>query len=128
MVVVGVLAADGFGIASEILLRYQGYAEIRRAGVRVVVRSSGFGWRRGRLPQTLDELVPAYLKEVPRDVCTGRPLLYRLVDPASDPRKRSYLVYSTGNDGVDNGGNDGGANAFTPGYAAGVDAVINERR
>jgi hypothetical protein len=56
----------------------------------------------GRLPRTLEELVPAYLPAVPLDplAAGGRPLGY--VSAEKDPAKPR--VYSVGPNGVDDGG------------------------
>jgi hypothetical protein len=51
----------------------------------------------GHYPAKLDELRPKYLKDVPGDLFSGKPLLYRLVD-------QGYLLYSVGANGVDDGG------------------------
>lgn len=51
----------------------------------------------GELPQSLDQLVPAQLPEVPLDPWTNRPLIYR--------RDRDgFVLYSTWSDRQDNGG------------------------
>jgi hypothetical protein len=49
------------------------------------------------LPETLDQLVPDYLAEVPVDPFDGRPLRYRRTD-------QGFVVYSVGEDGKDDGG------------------------
>jgi hypothetical protein len=49
------------------------------------------------LPATLQELVPAYLDAVPADPFDGRPIRYNRLP-------KGYLIYSVGEDGVDNGG------------------------
>jgi len=51
----------------------------------------------GRLPEKLEELVPKYLPQVPADPFDGQPLRYVL-------RNKEYVIYSVGEDGVDNGG------------------------
>jgi len=51
----------------------------------------------GRLPESLDALVPAFLNSMPTDAFTGRPLSYRRLD-------RGFVVYGLGKDGADNGG------------------------
>jgi hypothetical protein len=56
----------------------------------------------GRLPQSLDDLVPVYIKEVPADPCNGRPLNYHILQPG-------YVVYSVGKDLGDNGGAEYGS-------------------
>ncbi len=54
---------------------------------------------RGALPETLRDLVPTYLPEVPLDPFDGRPLRYRHLE-------RGYAVYSVGPDGRDDGGKE----------------------
>ena len=51
----------------------------------------------GRVPARLDELVPNYLATVPLDPFSGHPLVYR-------PQGTNWLLYSVGEDGVDDGG------------------------
>jgi hypothetical protein len=56
----------------------------------------------GRYPATLAELVPAYMKTVPIDICTGSaslPLRY-----ATQNDGQAYLLYSVGLDMRDDGG------------------------
>lgn len=53
----------------------------------------------GRLPETLEELVPDYLKAVPLDPFDGKPIRYkRLV--------RGYMTYGLGRDEKDDGGQE----------------------
>ena len=52
---------------------------------------------RGRLPETLSELVPAYLDTVPQDPFDAQELRYRRLETG-------YVVYSVGDDRTDNGG------------------------
>jgi hypothetical protein len=52
----------------------------------------------GRLPATLEDLVPAFLPSVPTDALTGKPLCYK------PSESRSYLIYGTGWDQTDNAG------------------------
>jgi hypothetical protein len=54
---------------------------------------------RGDLPDTLEQLVPAYLPQVPRDPYDGNPLRYS---------KRAKRIWSVGEDLVDDGGADRG--------------------
>lgn len=56
----------------------------------------------GRLPQSLDDLVPVYIKAVPIDPCDGRPLKYRTLEPG-------FVVYSVDDDLDDNGGAEPGS-------------------
>jgi hypothetical protein len=62
----------------------------------------------GELPAKLDELVPRFLKEVPKDPYDGRPLRYS---------KEKKSVWSVGEDGVDSGGRlpeNAGSDAVDP--------------
>jgi len=57
-----------------------------------------FQLRQGNYPQDLNALVPEFLSSVPRDPVDGQPLRYR-VNPDG-----TFLLYSVGEDGQDNGG------------------------
>ncbi|HML75274.1 MAG TPA: hypothetical protein PKB02_12360 [Anaerohalosphaeraceae bacterium] len=52
-----------------------------------------------KLPETLEDLVPAYLPEVYVDPFDGKPLKYRQDYPG-------YRVWGVGEDGIDNGGQE----------------------
>lgn len=54
---------------------------------------------RGKLPETLEELVPRFLDRVPHDPFDGKPLRYRQL-----PTR--YVIYSVGSDGNDDGGRE----------------------
>lgn len=58
----------------------------------------------GQYPADLEALRPSYLSEIPLDPYTGRPFRYKLLDSAADPHGRGYLLWSTGVDGIDDGG------------------------
>jgi len=51
----------------------------------------------GRLPDDLGQTVPDYLDAVPEDPYSGKPLIYRADG-------ESYLLYSVGENGIDDGG------------------------
>jgi hypothetical protein len=53
--------------------------------------------RSGRYPETMDELVPGLLTEVPLDPFTGKPLVYRR-------EGEGFIVYSLGSNEKDDGG------------------------
>ncbi len=50
-----------------------------------------------KLPEALGELVPGYMEAIPEDPFDGKPLRYKKL-------QKSYIVYSIGPDGVDDGG------------------------
>jgi hypothetical protein len=49
-------------------------------------------------PETLNQLVPEFIKKVPHDLITGEPLKYQRTDGGQ------YQLYSVGWDEKDNGG------------------------
>lgn len=51
----------------------------------------------GRLPETLEALVPKFIEAVPIDPFDGKPLRYMRLE-------KGYTIYSIGEDGEDNGG------------------------
>jgi hypothetical protein len=68
-----------------------------------------FRQERGRLPRELGELVPAYLGALLTDpFAEGKPVRLR-ADPDG-----TWVVYGVGRDGVDDGGDAGGAMAHRP--------------
>jgi len=73
-------------------------AEVVRELAVAAVAIKRFELREKRLPAKLDELVPSLLAGLPWDYMAGKPLRYR---PFPDG---SYLLYSVGRDGIDNGG------------------------
>jgi hypothetical protein len=69
-------------------------AELRCAAVMLAVER--YRLEKGAWPNSLDDLVPAYLSKVPVDPFDGKPLRYRRFD-------QGVKIYSVG-DGVDDGG------------------------
>jgi hypothetical protein len=68
---------------------------VQVAATRVLVAMKAFKIDKGRLPATLDELVPDYLDAVPLDDFDGKPLRY-------NPAKK--IIYTVGKDLRDDGG------------------------
>lgn len=68
---------------------------VSHAVTQAMLGLKAYKTQHGRLPQTLDDLVPEYLKAVPIDAFDGKPIRY-------DPAKR--ILYSVGKDGADDGG------------------------
>ncbi len=58
----------------------------------------------GKLPDKLDELIPAYLDGVPKDPFDGKELRYKRLETG-------FVVYSIGQDGSDDGGKEKGKNS-----------------
>jgi hypothetical protein len=72
--------------------------EIARSLAVTAIALQRYHLRHGQFPAELAALVPEFLPSLPRDLVDGKPLRYRL-NPEG-----TYLLYSIGADGVDNGG------------------------
>ncbi|HWD20589.1 MAG TPA: hypothetical protein VHB20_15080 [Verrucomicrobiae bacterium] len=75
--------------------RAQTMSEMMTAGIAL----ERFRRQTGKYPKSLAELVPRYLKRVPKDYMDGGELRYRLRTDGT------LLLYSVGSDGKDDGGN-----------------------
>jgi len=82
--------------------------------------------KRGAPPAALSDLVPEYLDALPLDPATGQRYEYCLVP--DDPHGRTYLLYSFGVDGEDNGGEEGWITDWYNPQKSGADHVINRPR
>ena len=74
-------------------------AEVARQIVITAIALKRYELRHGSMPASLNDLVPDFLDKTPRDPMDGEPLRYRLKEDGT------YLLYSIGNDGRDDGGN-----------------------
>jgi len=72
--------------------------ETTRRVVVTAIALKRFQLRHGKLPETLNELAPEFLRAVPIDPFDGKPLRYR------SNADGTYLLYSVGEDGKDDGG------------------------
>ncbi len=70
---------------------------IRRVVVTAIALKR-FQQANGHWPEKLSELVPQFISSLPRDAIDGQPLRYRRNADGT------YLLYSVGDDGVDDGG------------------------
>jgi hypothetical protein len=94
--------------------------EIQRCLVIPAIALKRFRIKHGSYPTTLAELTPEFLGALPRDTMDGKPLHYR-----AQPDD-SFLLYSVGDDGADNGGDarpGSGAAANLKQWWHGTDAV-----
>ena len=92
--------------AAERWLRYEDELRLRRAGLQLLLAIQVFHDEHGRYPDRLDELPEMDRHLALHDPVSGRPLIYRPIDPARDSMTRSFLLYSIGADGVDDGGRE----------------------
>lgn len=86
-----------FARTFNIDIRHQAHSRVTQAGIAV----ERYRLAEGRLPQSLEELVPGYIEAVPADPFDGRPLKY------STP-ETGFVVYSIGDDLSDDGGSERG--------------------
>ncbi len=97
-------SGKGLGLLTRIIMpalmrtyQLETRCDAHRSVTRTALAAERFRLTQGRLPKTLDELVPAYLDVVPTDPFDGQPLRYRLLE-------KGFLVYSIGEDNSDDGG------------------------
>jgi hypothetical protein len=92
--------------------------ETERRMTVVALALKRYELRHGRPPTSLDALVPEFLSDVPRDPMSAQPLRYQVAPDGS------YTLYSTGGNGVDDGGDPTPVNPDDePGLWTGRDAV-----
>jgi hypothetical protein len=72
-------------------------AEIVKQMTMTALALKRYQLRHGNYPPELATLVPEFLPSIPRDPLDGKPLRYQLLG-------KTFLLYSIGDDGVDNGG------------------------
>jgi len=104
---------DGYVKPGESSLPYTLRLQAARNVAIAAIAIKRYQLRHGQWPATLAELTPEFLAAVPIDPCDGKPLKYR---PNTDG---TFLLYSVGEDGVDDGGDptnttisDGGSDSF----------------
>ena len=73
-------------------------AEVSRELTTTALALKRYQLRHGQYPTELSALVPEFLAATPRDPADGQPLRYRLKPDGT------FLLYSVGEDGADNGG------------------------
>jgi hypothetical protein len=64
---------------------------------RIAFALAAYHCDHGRYPAKLDELSPKYIEQIPDDLFSGKPLTYRA-------EGKGYLLYSVGQNGIDDGG------------------------
>jgi hypothetical protein len=84
---------------------------------RAAIALKRFQLRHGNLPPSLEALVPDFLAAVPFDYMSAKPVRYRT---GSDG---SYVIYSVGDDGKDDGGDPSPASGQPSGLWTGRDAL-----
>jgi hypothetical protein len=68
-----------------------------QANLHVAFALAAYHREHGTYPNKLDALAPKYLAKIPKDIFSGKPLIYR-------PTEKGYLLYSVGVNGKDDQG------------------------
>ena len=92
------MLADLFNVREATMLTKLMTVEVARQTVITAIALKRFQLAQGHWPQRLEELVPDYLAAVPLDPVDGQPLRYHCNADGT------FLLYSVGSDGVDDGG------------------------
>jgi hypothetical protein len=106
------ISIPNFSRAAQTAIR----AETERQLTLAALAITRFEMRHGKFPSGFEELVPEFLAAEPWDPMSGKPLGYRLKDGG-------FVVYSVGEDGIDNGGDATPTPPKKPGLWEGRDAV-----
>ncbi len=85
--------------------------------VMAVIALKRYQKREGKYPTALRDLVPEFLKKVPVDYMDGKDLRYRLKPDGT------FLLYSVGQNGTDEGGDPTPLPNRSPAYLSGLDWV-----
>ena len=93
----------------------QAVAHIRTAVTSLAIKR--YRLAKGKLPEKLDDLVPAYLAAAPQDPFDGKPLRYKKL-------VKGYVVYSVGEDGEDNGGAEKNTEGFSVGKGTDITFIV----
>jgi hypothetical protein len=109
---VSLISIPNFSRAAQTAIR----AETERQLTVAALAITRFRMRHGKLPSSLKELVPEFLASEPWDPMSGKALGYRLKDGG-------FVLYSVGEDGIDNGGDAKPIAGKKPGLWEGLDAV-----
>lgn len=102
--------------------------QLQTQGTRLMLAIELYQARHGKLPNSLDDLVPNILEKLPVDPIHGGSFKYKLLE--NDPRGREFLLYSTGLDQKDNGGDFSRDDSYeaVSYHPSGYDFLINQRR
>ncbi len=85
------------GICQDTADRANTNLELMRLAATLLV----FRAEKGHYPEKLDDLVPQFIASLPIDIFSEKPLIYR-----PDDDRAGFLLYSVGENGVDDGGTD----------------------
>ena len=89
--------------------RFATFEGRRRAGLTAIAVERFRLLYEGRLPEKLEELVPQFLSELPKDPFDGEPLRFRRLSAG-------FVIYSVGKDRTDDGGQERPAKGSAKAY------------
>ncbi len=107
-------------------LKYGAVATLEQQGILLMIALERYHNANGSYPQTLADLVPEFIAEVPQDPFCQTGFVYQLTTAAD--ASPSYQLYSVGYDGQDNQAKQAEKPVFAlskPGLGTGFDYVIN---
>jgi type II secretory pathway pseudopilin PulG len=110
---VSLMAIPNFSRAGERAVE----AEVERQMTLAAIALKRYQLRHGKLPSSLEALVPEFLPTLPYDYMSAKPLCYHLKTDGS------YVLYSVGKDGKDDGGDPTPPPGTPAGLWGGRDAV-----
>ncbi|MDZ4818431.1 MAG: hypothetical protein SGJ20_05600 [Planctomycetota bacterium] len=96
------LFLPAIGAADNAGIRFQIYSDLRELSIALALYQKDLG----KYPEKLAQLVPKYIKEIPSDRFSGKPLVYRT-------KGDGVLLYSVGRDKKDSDGYEGTVNEET---------------
>ena len=99
------------------------------AGTIIMLALEQYRAQTGQYPDSLDELAPSILEDIPADPFSVDGFVYRTL--ADDPAGKGYVLYSIGADGVDNNAAMDSIqprNALSDRNGLGLDFVLNALR
>jgi hypothetical protein len=115
-------------VDSAITCHFRCKAEMSLAAVALAMRRYLLE-HENKLPSGLPDLVPGYLREVPADpMTTGRPLMYVSGNEPNSAHAGDPIIYSVGENSVDDGGSEEPARSWTPDPISPLDIVFHLRQ
>jgi len=111
--ITGLLRFSPPPFSRSFLMDVRNLADLRKAITTLAVER--YRLATGNLPDRLDQLVPKFLDKVPADPFDLRPLRYKRLS-------KGYIVYSVGEDQIDDGGKEKNAEGRT--YQSGADITF----
>lgn len=125
----GLILLPWFVGSSEKQLRQMDHGDLQLAALLVMLRIERYRLVHGDYPASLALAQADSPRPFPVDSFSGKPFTYLPVSPAADPFGRGFILYSVGQDKIDNQGMPPPAPINSPFEAPhGTDYIINDPR